>query len=140
MSELADGTSLVARLSGDEFAVVLSGADAADRAQRLSEQTCRSFKDVPFAVDGRQITVHASIGVAVYPEYGASADELFGNADLALYRAKAGGRGRYVVFERKIRDELEARLSLEAELGVACERRVNSNCSISRRSGCRTAN
>ena len=122
MRDLAEGASLVARLSGDEFAVVLCGADATDRAQRLSEQTCRSFKDVPFAVDGRQIPVNASIGVVGYPECGATADELLGNADLALYRAKADGRGQFVVFEPKIRDDLEARLSLEAELGVACER------------------
>ena len=61
--------------------------------------------------------------MAVYPEHCATADELFGNADLALYRAKAAGRGRYVLFERAIRDEIEARLSLEAELERAVERK-----------------
>src|SRR6185369_13240890 len=52
-----------------------------------------------------------------------TADELFGNADLALYRAKTAGRGRYVIFERGIRDELEARLALEAELRWAVDRK-----------------
>ena len=121
MSDLVDGTSLVARLSGDEFAVVLSGADAVDRAQQLAEQTCLAFNKIPFSIDNRQIRVNASIGVAVYPEYCTTADELFANADLALYRAKAAGRGRHVVFERRMREEFEARLSLEAELAQAVQ-------------------
>ena len=123
LTALVDDAGLVARLSGDEFAIVISGADVAERAQKLSEQISLAFGKIPFSIGERQLRVNVSIGVAVYPDHCATADELFGNADLALYRAKAAGRGRYVFFERAIRDELEARLALEAELGRAVERK-----------------
>jgi diguanylate cyclase (GGDEF)-like protein/PAS domain S-box-containing protein len=121
LSALVEDNGLVARLSGDEFAIVVGGTDVADRAAKLSEQISLAFGNIPFALGDRQLRVNASIGVAVYPEHCATADELFGNADLALYRAKAAGRGRYVLFERGIRDEIEARLLLEAELRQAVE-------------------
>ena len=121
LSSLIDDNGLVARLSGDEFAVVIDGTDVAERAQTLSERICIAFKEIAFSIEERDIRINVSIGVALYPDYGATSDELFGNADLALYRAKAAGRGRHVFFERAIRDELEARLSLEAELARAVE-------------------
>ena len=122
LNGLFKGAGLVARLSGDEFAVVISGADVAKRAEALVQQTSAAFGTLLFAVAERQLRVNASIGIAIYPDHCATADELFGNADLALYRAKGAGRGRYVFFERAIRDELEARLALEAELRRAVER------------------
>jgi diguanylate cyclase (GGDEF)-like protein len=123
LDSLAEGNGLVARLSGDEFAIVVSGAGAEERAIKLSEQISVAFGNIPFVVGERQLRVNASIGVAVYPENCASADELFGNADLALYRAKFAGRGRTVAFEQSIRDELEQRVSLEAELKRALDRK-----------------
>ena len=113
----------MARLSGDEFAIVVSGADAAKRAEELAQRTCAAFGKSAFPIGERQVRVNVSIGVALYPDNCQTADELFGNADLALYRAKFAGRGRHVFFERSIRDELEARLSLEAELVQAVERK-----------------
>ena len=80
-----------------------------------------AFSQALFSVGARQLHVNVSIGVAVYPKDCGTAEELLGNADLALYQAKAAGRGRYVFFERRIRDELESRLSLEADLGRAVE-------------------
>ena len=70
----------------------------------------------PFTVGTRQLRVSVSIGVAIFPRDCATAEELLGNADLALYQAKAAGRGADVLFERRIRDELESRLALEADL------------------------
>jgi diguanylate cyclase (GGDEF)-like protein len=123
LDSLAEGNGFVARLSGDEFAIVVSGAGAEERAIKLSEQISVAFGNIPFVVGERQLRVNASIGVAVYPENCASADELFGNADLALYRAKFAGRGRTVAFEQSIRDELEQRVALEAELKRALDRK-----------------
>ncbi len=122
LSALVEGAGLVARLSGDEFAVVISGADVVARAIKLSEKTLLAFGQNAFLVDARQLRVNVSIGVATYPKDCATTDELLGNSDLALYQAKAAGRGSYVLFERRIRDELETRLALEADLALAVER------------------
>jgi len=122
LDALVENSGLVARLSGDEFAVVMSGAAAVEHATALADRTCRTFDDATFSVGENDLRVNVSIGVATYPDHCVTADELFGNADLALYRAKATGRGRQVTFTHAIRDEVEARLTLEAELGHAIER------------------
>jgi predicted signal transduction protein with EAL and GGDEF domain len=114
-------SGLVARLSGDEFAIVIQSeqpVEAADDVlKRLSEAFCDNFY-----IGLHQLRVRTSIGVAVYPTDCTTAEELLGNADLALYHAKGNGRGRAVFFERSIRETLEARLSLEADLERALER------------------
>jgi len=123
LAALVESTGLVARLSGDEFAVVISGADAPAQAATLCERMCLAFGKIPFSIGERQVRINLSIGVAIYPDYGVNADELFGNADLALYRAKAAGRGRHVLFERTIREEIETRSAMEAALERAIARK-----------------
>ena len=122
LNTLVEGTGLVARLSGDEFAIVISGSNAVERAKSLSQRTSLAFSQTDFSIGARQLRVNVSIGVAVYPRDCDTAEELLGNADLALYQAKAVGRGGYVFFERGIRDELESRMSLEADLSRAVDR------------------
>lgn len=122
LSNLVEGSGLVARLGGDEFAVVIDGTDVTERAKKLSKRTSLAFGQTPLAVGARQLRVNISIGIAVYPRDCDTVDGLLGNADLALYHAKAAGRGGYVFFEHGIRDKLESRLSLEADLGQAVER------------------
>ena len=122
LNTLVEGAALVARLSGDEFAIVITGSDVVERAKSLSERTSLAFRQTDFFIGGRQLRVNVSIGVAVYPRDCDTAEEFLGNADLALYQAKTTGRGGYVFFERGIRDELETRVSLEADLSRAIER------------------
>jgi diguanylate cyclase (GGDEF)-like protein/PAS domain S-box-containing protein len=122
LDALVENAGLVARLSGDEFAIVVSGAAAVEQAASLAERACRTFDHATFSIGENELRVKASIGVATYPDHCMTADELFGDADLALYRAKATGRGRHVTFTQAIRDEVEARLTLEIELGYALER------------------
>jgi diguanylate cyclase (GGDEF)-like protein/PAS domain S-box-containing protein len=117
----AGGTGVVARLSGDEFAIAVPCASIAEQVTELSERIACGF-DAPLLAGTRQHRVKISIGVAVYPEGGRTADELLGNGHLALSRAKAIRRGAHVVFESSIRQELEARLTLESGLAVAVER------------------
>ena len=117
-----EDTSLVARLDGDEFAVVVEGPEAGTRAEALSSMICRAFSESPLSVEGREQSISMSVGLAVFPADSRTAEELFGNAHLALYRAKAGRRGGHVVFERSIRVELETRARLETELARALER------------------
>ena len=78
--------------------------------------------DEPLSADARQHRVRVSIGVAIHPDDGRTADELLSNSHLALSRAKANRRGAHVVFESSIRQELETWLSLEGSLALAVER------------------
>ena len=90
-------TDTVARLSGDEFAIIQSTlhrpADAAHLASRILEGMKK-----PFEFDGRRLTADVSIGIAIAPRDGVEEDKLLGNADMALYDSKAHGRGTYRFF------------------------------------------
>jgi diguanylate cyclase (GGDEF)-like protein/PAS domain S-box-containing protein len=121
LKDLVAECGLVARLGGDEFAIVVSGGDSEDRTRGLAAKILVALGRSPIVVDGRQLWVNASVGMACYPDHGTMADELLSNADLALYRAKANGRGQSVMFEREFRESFEKRLLLEAELKRAAE-------------------
>ncbi|MFG3594186.1 EAL domain-containing protein [Bradyrhizobium sp. RDI18] len=112
---------LVARLSGDEFAIAVPTSDIGENLSRFAEQIGDGF-DAPLLAGNRHLRVKVSIGAAVCPGDGRTAGELLSNAHLALSRAKATNRGGHVVFEDSIRRELETRLTLEAELALAAER------------------
>ena len=122
LAGFADPTSLVARLDGDEFAVLVEGENAAARAEKLAEEICHAFAERPFTVASREQVITASAGIAVFPKDCRGPDDLLGNAHLALYRAKSVRRGRLFVFHRRFRQELETRTRLEAELARAIER------------------
>ena len=113
--------AIVARLSGDEFAVAMPVAGTGESVAQLCERIALAF-DAPLRAGSRQHRIKVSIGAAVYPEGGRTAGELLANSHLALCRAKSTRRGSYVMFENAIRQELEARLTLEAELSRAAER------------------
>ena len=115
------GTGLVARLSGDEFAIAVHCEGINGSITDLSERLAAAF-DRPLQTGTRQHRVKVSIGVAAYPEGGRTVDELLSNGQLALCRAKAIRRGGHVLFESAIREELESRLALEAGLALAVER------------------
>ena len=112
---------MVARLAGDEFAVAIAGADAGESVTELARRIELAFQ-APLLTEAGQHSVKISIGAAVFPEGGRTSDELLSNAHLAFYRAKAARSGGCVVFEGSIRDEIEARVTLEAELALAVER------------------
>ncbi|UPK38469.1 EAL domain-containing protein [Bradyrhizobium sp. 186] len=114
-------TAIVARLSGDEFAIALDCAGGSEPIAEFAGRIARAF-EAPLATGTRQHRVRISIGVAVYPEGGRGADDLLSNGHLALSRAKATRRGGHVIFESNIRQELENRLTLESELALAADR------------------
>lgn len=112
--------ALVARLSGDEFAVAFRCADLTESVAAIADRIRHAF-DEPVLADSRPYRVRVSIGAALYPGGGRTADELLSNSHIAFYRAKAFKRGGYVAFENSIRQELESRLTLETELALAAE-------------------
>ena len=116
--DAADEADMVVRLGGDEFAVIQSrdapGRDAEDLAAELIDVLSR-----PFEIDGHRISVGVSIGIAETSDERATPDELLKNADLALYAAKAEGRGMYRVFELEMNARIQARRALEVDLRSA---------------------
>jgi diguanylate cyclase (GGDEF)-like protein len=108
----------VARLGGDEFAVLLEDVSDADGAALWAERILEAL-GTPFSVADREVSVNGSIGIALG---GGEAETLLRDADLAMYRAKADGKGRYEAFEPGMHTEIMERLELEVELKGAIER------------------
>lgn len=95
-------SDLIARLGGDEFAVLHSNAESLLAGGAHAEKICQAIA-FPFHIDGHEILIGASIGVAAFPDDAASVRSLIRKADLALYKAKQGGRSRFCYFT----DELD---------------------------------
>ena len=109
-----------ARFGGDEF-VVLLHATSADAASVVAGRIIDAIR-APIVAGGREVFVGASIGIAASDWGTVSADELLRNADVAMYRAKRAGRGRYATFEPQMHATVVERLQLEADLRLALDR------------------
>ncbi len=105
----------VVRLGGDEFAIVQVGAAQPSGAITLANRVIGRIMQ-PFDLDGHQVCIGTSIGVALAPAHGDDPDTLLRHADLALYQAKADGRNRPRVYEQAMITETEARRKLEDDL------------------------
>jgi predicted signal transduction protein with EAL and GGDEF domain len=110
----------VARLGGDEFAIVQTLSGAPREVEALAERVISRLK-APYELFGRCVVAGVSIGIATALESGTSSDLLLRNVDMALYRAKANGRGTYRFFEPEMDAEVQARLAIEADLQQALE-------------------
>ncbi|MGW2212385.1 putative bifunctional diguanylate cyclase/phosphodiesterase [Streptomyces sp. NPDC001781] len=111
------------RLGGDEFAALITGDGTRDRAARerhileLADRL-RLTLSQPYAIDGNDVRVNASIGVA-FAEPGLGAGELLRNADLAMYRAKAGGKGRVELYKPQMQQDVVRKAELAGRLRAA---------------------
>ena len=115
-SQVRDSDTL-ARLAGDEFVLIAPGPDE-HPAHILAERLQASLRD-PIVVQDATCFVQASIGLAVYPQDGADAEALLRSADIAMYRAKVGGRGGVMYFEEAMNRDAQRRLLIEQRLRVA---------------------
>jgi diguanylate cyclase (GGDEF)-like protein len=106
---------LVARLGGDEFAVLQAAPDGPEAVQALAARIIELI-DRPFLIDGQLVNVGASVGAALAPADGREPGTLLRNADLALYKAKADGKGTFRRFDPMLDARVQARRSLEADL------------------------
>ncbi|MCC7033335.1 MAG: EAL domain-containing protein [Acidobacteria bacterium] len=107
-------TDTVARLAGDEFAVLLEGIDTMDDVQRPAEALVQAL-GTPFVIGDAEVRMSTSVGVALWAPDSAT-EELLSNADVAMYQAKAAGKDRYVVFEPRMQEAIRERLRLEADI------------------------
>ena len=109
------GNNLVARLGGDEFAMILAADalpnDVSDQAAEMID-----ILSTPYDIDGLEIVIGASIGIAISPGDGESSEELLRNADMALYRAKSEGGGVHRFFEKEMDRHAQKRRDMEIDL------------------------
>ncbi len=120
---LAAGTAVtLARLGGDEFTVLLENITRNAVAINIAMILGESLRN-PFVIDGQELFSTASFGVASSDIGYSSAADIMRDADLAMYRAKAGGRARIEVFDRSLHIEAKRRLTLESDLRNALKRR-----------------
>ena len=112
---------VVARLGGDEFAVLLCAAPGPEAVLPVAERMVAEFTQ-PCAVGERKIPVGLSIGIALLPEHGRDVDDVLGNADLALYESKEGGRGRATLYAPHLGERSRRRAAIEQGLREAVAR------------------
>lgn len=113
-------TDVVARMGGDEFAVLAVNLDRAAAATHPARRILETLS-APFEINGKVIHSGASVGVTTYPSDARNAKSLLVNADLALYRAKAGGRRTYFFFDAEMHRNVQRRSQLESDLRRAVD-------------------
>ncbi len=111
----------VGRLGGDEFIVLLRGLTDDHNAVTIAENLLKTFRD-PFKIDGRELLLTLSIGIAIYPDNGLCASDLLRNADTAMYQAKGLGRNTYSFFTKEMNTTMLRRLEVEEQMHGALER------------------
>jgi diguanylate cyclase (GGDEF)-like protein/PAS domain S-box-containing protein len=110
----------VARLGGDEFAILLEGIDQESDVERIAAAITESF-EAPLLPEGNGSTISASVGIA-FAQPGDDTEQLLRNADIAMYNAKAAGKGCFVVFRAQMQEQLRERLRLEEDINRALMR------------------
>ena len=122
LKECLRPTDFLARFGGDEF-VILCAPAGAEASSGLAERVDKAFA-LPFALGGQNIRVTASVGIAVAPDNGVTADELMRHADIALYEAKDAGRDRAVLFSEDMARQVERRRAIELDLRAAIDTKM----------------
>ncbi|SES42287.1 EAL domain-containing protein [Psychrobacillus sp. OK032] len=105
----------VARISGDEFIVVMHDLESIEQARNLAEEIIQQF-DIPITVESRILNVTASVGVSLYPLHTNASEELLKLADMAMYQAKSSGKNGYRIFDERMKQQLEEKFKIE--LGI----------------------
>jgi diguanylate cyclase (GGDEF)-like protein/PAS domain S-box-containing protein len=109
-------TDVLARLGGDEFAIIQAGETNQRDAARLLAERIINIIAMPFTIDGNEVNIGTSLGIALAPEHAADTDSLLKMGDMALYRAKSAGRNGYCFFDPAMSAAASTRHELENEL------------------------
>ena len=118
--EILRGTDIICRIGGDEFVVIVEPADDASEMASVARKILAVLA-APFALEGHQLYVSASIGVSLYPFDAQDVATLTRNADTAMYHAKHQGKNRYAVFKAEMELRAQRRLRMEANLRRALQ-------------------
>ncbi len=113
-------TGTIARLGGDEFAIIIGGDNVWQQAQASAQDILVRSRQ-PLVIDGHPVTIGTSIGISRFPSHAANAEDLFICADMALYRAKDGGRDQWRAFDPAFRAEADRRRQIEHDLAEALD-------------------
>jgi len=111
----------LARIGADRFAMVMPDVETEQEVARRTEENLRGCFGEPYWVNDTELRIAARFGIALFPNDGADADELFRNAEAALKKAKAGGE-RYLFYTQQMTERIAERLALESKLRRALER------------------
>jgi len=111
----------VSRLGGDEFTVLLNNIDEPETAGKIADRLLQSLQ-TPMVIEGHELVITPSIGIAIAPRDAETVDELLKLADTAMYHAKAAGRNKFTFYTHSMRSSGVGRLKLESDLRKAIER------------------
>jgi len=123
-AELGEGPvqrPLLARLAGDEFTIFFPEIDEVADAERVARRIALAISE-PFELHGHSVDIGASVGVAIGPDHGTAIEALMRAADIAMYRAKNSGGGRYCLFSEELAAEHQRKIDTEAALSEAVQR------------------
>jgi diguanylate cyclase (GGDEF)-like protein/PAS domain S-box-containing protein len=118
LTRLLGDRDTAARLGGDDFAVIQTAPQSIEDVEALAKRILSALSE-PVVVDGSDVTIGASIGIAMTPADGTDAEQLMRNADTALWRTKSQARGAYGFFEPSMHERLRHRLLMAMELREA---------------------
>ena len=123
-AEIGDGQAarpLLARLAGDEFTIFFPDIVSVADAERVARRVALAISE-PFELSGHSVDIGASVGIAIAPDHGTAIEGLMRAADIAMYRAKNEGGGRYCLFNDELAAEHQSKIDTEAALSEAVQR------------------
>ncbi|MEO6388296.1 MAG: EAL domain-containing protein [Croceibacterium sp.] len=121
LQRIIPATAEVGRLGGDEFQIMIPDLDDRGKLGELAHRIIQMISQ-PYSIEGSRAIIGTSLGIAIAPYDGLDVDDLIKSADLALYAAKAGGRGMYRFYSNDLKDSAEERREIEEELRDALTR------------------
>ncbi|MEO5327572.1 MAG: EAL domain-containing protein [Magnetococcus sp. THC-1_WYH] len=120
MKSVVRKSDTVARLGGDEFTIILSDIFHDSMAELVARKILENLV-TPFHLKGQEVSISGSVGIAIFPSDGTTAEELTKNADSAMYQAKESGRNAFQFYSHEINQRAHRRMRLEIELRHACQ-------------------
>ena len=111
----------VARISGDEFIIVIHELTSIEEAEKIAKEIKSQF-DLPLLIDSKVLNITASVGLALYPLHAKTSEELLKIADMAMYHAKGAGKNGYKIFDDGVKQEVEDKLIMEHGIRECMER------------------